>query len=184
MLDENIGRIARENVAKRAPAYARYRAQKDAKEVVGAEPGVDRRGRSDRRKDAQTGGVGDEHELVVNLLLAAYRALNDRKKNDNRRDNRRRPVRRIPKHHGRQLAEQHVANRAPAARRNETQDAHAENVHALLHTDHGARNSERDRPDNLQGVHKERHFVSSPVSSEPPPAPCRRRGKQWGGSER
>ena len=37
MLDENIGRIPRQNVPERAPAYARYRAQKDAKEVVGAD---------------------------------------------------------------------------------------------------------------------------------------------------
>ena len=68
MLDENIGRIPRQNVPERAPAYARYRAQKDAKEVVGAEPGVDRRGRSDRRKDAQVAPYEESRNMTGGSL--------------------------------------------------------------------------------------------------------------------
>ena len=161
MLDEDIGPVAREQVAHHAAAHAGdHRHKQHQKQVfliarANGDPGTV------HRKNAQPGRVGDQHQRVVQLAAVEQHPPHHRGKHEQRRDNGHQHIFGIQKSGGRGQPQQQIPQNAAAHGGGHAQHAHAEDIHIFLQPGHRAGKGERHRAYDLQNQDEQFHDEAS-----------------------
>ena len=167
VLAEDIGHVARKDVAQHAAAGAGEHADEKQQQHAAAVRLPDGGGDAGDGEDAKARRVHEQQRRVEELLAARERPAHGREEQHHRNDQRHDQVDRVLKRLRRRDADDQVADDAAAHGGDHAENGHAEDVHPLFDARQGAAGRERHGAQQFYDEEKRVHRIPPNEKSTP-----------------